>query len=183
MHTKMLIACRDCGHQISRNAAACPNCGAKVKRTSATASGCLTLIVILVVVGVLSKIVGNSGSTPSTGATREQPAPVNTDSRGNAVPALVTNDAELLLYRCGKPDKDDSTEYDNPRPPIPSRIITYKNSHLKFAYIPGGDTKLNDPPPYDWKLLGILDTQTNKPIDAAALETTLQKRLKCSLPK
>ena len=29
-----LTICKDCGHQISKNAAQCPNCGAKIKKTS-----------------------------------------------------------------------------------------------------------------------------------------------------
>lgn len=26
--------CKDCGHQVSKNATQCPNCGAKIKRSS-----------------------------------------------------------------------------------------------------------------------------------------------------
>ena len=29
-----LTTCKDCGHQVSKNATQCPNCGAKIKRSS-----------------------------------------------------------------------------------------------------------------------------------------------------
>jgi hypothetical protein len=98
-------------------------------------------------------------------------------------PQLVSDDAELLISRCGKPDVDDSTAYDKPRPPIPSRFITYKKAHLMVVYLPGGGTKLNDPPPYKWKLLGLKDTRTGEAIAAADLGRTLRQRLPCFLPK
>ena len=67
----------------------------------------------------------------------------------------IATDAELLIARCGAPSKDDSTAYDNPRPPIPSRIIEYKSQNVRFMFIPGGDAKFGDAPPYRWKLIGI----------------------------
>ena len=91
------------------------------------------------------------------------------------------NDAELLIYRCGKPDKDDSTENDRPRPPIPTRLITYKKAHLMFAYYPGGEATIDDPPPYQWKLLGIKDTHTNAALKPEDMKPTLSGRLPCAL--
>jgi hypothetical protein len=85
------------------------------------------------------------------------------------------------MFRCGRPDKDEASDYDDPRPPIPTRLITYKKAHLKFAYIPGGHTKPDDPPPYPWKMIGIIDTRTNKAVTADNLKTTLEQRLPCML--
>lgn len=98
-----------------------------------------------------------------------------TDSQGRPVPATVTNDADLLVFRCGKPDVDDSTQNDNPRPAIVTRSIEYRKSRLRVLFVPGGDAKPGDPPPYKWKLFGIVDTRTKRPmrIDAAV------KRLPC----
>ena len=107
--------------------------------------------------------------------------PASTDSAGRAIPASITNDAELLIYRCGKPDTDYSGENEVPRPLIPPRLITYKKAHLRFAYIPGGDSKVGDPPPYKWKVVGVVDTKTEKAIKAGNLETTLRARLPCVL--
>lgn len=108
------------------------------------------------------------------------PAPANaSDSLGRSVPASVTNDAELLVYRCGKPDKVLDTSEDDPRPPIPSRIMTYQKAHLKIAYIPGGP--FDQPPPYHWKIMGVIDTRTNTAVSADKLQSTLQSRLPCML--
>jgi hypothetical protein len=113
----------------------------------------------------------------------EQPAPLaRTESSGRPISLSVGNDAELLLSRCGVADKDWSTQYDDPRPPIVTRFITYNKAHLKFAYIPGGGSKVYDPPPYTWKMIGIIDTRTNKAITAEHLKSTLKKRLACYLP-
>jgi hypothetical protein len=126
----------------------------------------------LLVAGTIFMTVGCDGGTPA-----------HTDSAGNPIPATVTNDAQLLVSRCGKPDKDDSTEYDKPRPLIPARLITYKKAHLMFAYIPGADSRLGDPPPYAWKLMGITDTRTKKAIALAQIQGALTKRLPCALGK
>lgn len=106
-------------------------------------------------------------------------APAHNDSQGQPQPASVTNDAELLVYRCGTPDVILDTSYDNPRPPIPSRILTYRKAHLKIAYLP--DAPMGDPPPYHWKILGVIDTRNNKAISASDLQSTLQQRLPCML--
>ncbi len=107
---------------------------------------------------------------------------VGCDTSSNVTPAApVKNAAELLVDRCGKPDIDDSTAYDNPRPPIPSRLITYKKAHLMFGYIPGGDARIGDPPPYSWTLLGVSDTRTKKAIPAAQMKAVLTSRLPCAL--
>jgi hypothetical protein len=113
-------------------------------------------------------------STPS------QPAPSTSgDSLGRQVPAWVTNDADLLLYRCGQPDKVLDTSEDDPRPLIPSRILTYRKAHLKIAYVPSDPA--DQPPPYHWKLMGLIDPRTNHAIDASELRSTLEKRLPCML--
>jgi hypothetical protein len=78
----------------------------------------------------------------------------------------VTNDAELLIARCGTPTSDDSTDYDNPRPPIPSRTIEYKKQKLRFMFIPGGGALVGDPPPYKWQFLGVTDMKAADPSKA-----------------
>lgn len=103
----------------------------------------------------------------------------HTDSLGRAMPASVTNDSELLIYRCGKPDKVLDTSWDNPRPPIPSRLLTYRKAHLKIAYLPSG--AIGEPPPYHWKFMGLIDTRNNSAVSADRLKSTLQQRLPCML--
>ena len=105
----------------------------------------------------------------------------SSDSQNHAVPASVTNDAELMIYRCGKPDVDDETTFDDPRPPIPTRMLTYRKAHLRIAYF--ANAPLGDPPPYKWKVVGMVDTRNDKAISKALMESTLQQRLPCSLNK
>lgn len=162
-----------CGQQIASNAQSCPHCGHRFTRPfTKFVAFCFAAVIVIAIIG--AAIGGNSGSNAA-------PVPAHTDSLGRAVPASITNDADLLIYRCGKPDKDDSTAYDNPRPPIPTRLITYNKAHLMFAYYPGGGAKVGDPPPYSWKLLGIKDTRTNKAITAEQLKATLSRRLPCAM--
>jgi hypothetical protein len=107
-------------------------------------------------------------------------AAVNTDSKGRAVPPNVTNDAELLLARCGQPSRDDTTENDKPRPPIPSRIIEYKKQRLRMMFIPGSGAKVGDPPPYNWKLIGITDMTATDPSKARIVTSSeAVKRMPC----
>ena len=49
-----LTQCKDCGNQISKNAASCPNCGAKNKRTSIVTWLVLIFIGIPVLIAVFS---------------------------------------------------------------------------------------------------------------------------------
>lgn len=59
-----LTQCKDCGHNISKNANSCPNCGAKNKRTSI-----LTwLVLIFIGIPILMAIFGGA-SDPETPAT------------------------------------------------------------------------------------------------------------------
>jgi hypothetical protein len=84
------------------------------------------------------------------------------------------DDYELIVSRFGSPDADDSTDHDTPRPPIPSRLITYKKEHVRFIFIPSG--KLGDAPPYLWKLVGPSDPRTQKPLAPAKAVARLAAR-------
>ena len=104
----------------------------------------------------------------------------STSIQANQNVTSVTNDAELLLDRCGSPDVDWATDRDEPRPLIPSRFITYRKPHLRFGYVPNGDSNIADPP-YKWKLIGVVDTMTNKAVNADNLKAILARRLPCYL--
>ena len=106
-------------------------------------------------------------------------SPAHTDSQGRPMPASVTNDSELLIYRCGTPDTVLDTSEDNPRPPIPSRLLTYRKARLKLVYIPSDP--IDKPPPYHWKFMGVIDTRTNNAVTPDQLQSTLQHRLPCML--
>ena len=205
--------CAACGHLISDGARFCRLCGAsqdmgveqELQPNAAAAQKAklgkgVVVIILLVIIAIGIGIERRSTSTMTSTATAVTDKPPNTDSIGRPLPDSVTNDAELLLYRCGTPSKDDSTEYDDPRPQIPSRTIEYRKAHLRFAFLPpaaveailnsGGnrsaldvlqDVRITDPPPYKWKQFGLVDMLTNKAISAGQLKTTLSKRLPCFL--
>lgn len=134
--------------------------------------------VVIVIIGAIILTLAIKDSVPSSPTASES---TTQDSLGRSVPSSVTNDAELLISRCGYPSRDDSTDYDTPRPAIPTRMMTYNKAHLKFVYIPGGGATINDPPPYKWKFAGLMDTKTNKPVDAGHLESVIKQRLPCML--
>ncbi len=76
-----LVNCKECGHEISKNAEVCPNCGAKVKKSSL--GGCLLLVVLgFIIIGYIgSTSIPDTTSTPSTTASdssssvKSSPAP------------------------------------------------------------------------------------------------------------
>jgi hypothetical protein len=73
------------------------------------------------------------------------------------------NDPSALIAACGKPDIDDSTEYDKPRPPLVTRWLSYKRAGVTAVYL--ADVQLGTPPPYKtWKLVGVNDDRSKKAI-------------------
>src|SRR5205807_7881373 len=61
-----LIKCRECGREISSKSATCPGCGAPVKGKRNPATGCLVLLGIFFVVGLLGHLHNSATSTSST---------------------------------------------------------------------------------------------------------------------
>src|SRR6266566_9875583 len=69
-----LIKCKECGKEISSKSAACPGCGAPVKAKTNFAAGCLALVGIVVLIGILSSVwqkhsSTSPGSSPQPSAT------------------------------------------------------------------------------------------------------------------
>ena len=71
--------------------------------------------------------------------------------------SATTDQAELILSRCGKPSRDASTAYEQPRPPVPTRVIEYSDQKLRFLLAPAEGVNLDDPLPYPWQLIGVTD--------------------------
>ena len=90
----------------------------------------------------------------------------------------AVDQAAALIRSCGTPSRDMSTAYNDPRPPIPFRVLDYNGSHLQFAFIPGGGAKIGSPPPYRWVLSGVLDSATNQRI---SLQEAVE-RMNCAAP-
>ena len=72
-----LIACKDCGHQVSKNATQCPNCGAKIKRSSPI----LNIIVGIILFSIVWAMVKScSSETPNQSTTTQNTAQPLTDN-------------------------------------------------------------------------------------------------------
>lgn len=65
--------CTECQAEVSSKADACPSCGAKVKKTSPLAMGCLSVIVLMVMLAVVGAMRDKKGSSTSAASS---PAPV-----------------------------------------------------------------------------------------------------------
>lgn len=135
-----------------------------MKKSLFQLAGWLSLIISIVVYIIFSEKQPHAVAPP--------PAPM---------PAVsVTNAAELLVANCGRPSSDDSTEYDSPRPPIPTRIIGYRRFGLRFIFIPGKPAALFDPPPYRWDLIGIADMKASDPSKARVVHRPeADRRMPC----
>lgn len=161
-----MTQCLYCNGEIGPNALYCPNCLVPIaqpprRRRPGTLSLCLGVSLLFgspcawVIAGQYRNQIGKAVRSAAV----VHAASIHT--------VKAVNQAESLLRQCGPPDNDVSTAYNDPRPPIPFRVISYDSEHLKFAFVPGGGAKIGDPPPYVWTLSGILDTTTNQRIPLA----------------
>jgi hypothetical protein len=157
---KAMAQCDYCGGEIGPNALYCPNCLVPIaqpprRRRPGTLS--LFLGVTLLFGSPCAWVIAGQ----YRGRIGKAVEPAATVHAASLHTAKAVNQAEALIRQCGPPDHDVSTAYNDPRPPIPFRAMTYSNQHLQFAFVPGGDARIGDPPPYTWTLSGILDTTTN----------------------
>lgn len=159
-----LIKCKECGKEVSSEAEACPHCGAKIASESSMGCGSIVGIAIVTII-VLSFIFGgNSSNTSGSGSTS---SPTEAGAR---------DDSKNFISIFGEPDRIESTEYDNPRPPIVTKLLIYKKQKVQAAFI--ADVPPDTPPPYDaWKLLGFQDERTNEPISNDELQRRMGKRI------
>jgi hypothetical protein len=70
--------------------------------------------------------------------------------------------APIVLARYGTPDVDDSTAYDNPRPPIVIRSMDYRKAGVRVLL--AARESLRKPPPYTWALIGFVDIASDQAI-------------------
>jgi hypothetical protein len=82
-----------------------------------------------------------------------------------------------IIAKYGKPERDDSTENDVPRPPIVTRFVEYRPEDVKIAFVPLG--KLGDSPPFSgWKVIGYIDIGTDTKISRSEAFERLSSRLR-----
>ncbi|MBA3018962.1 MAG: zinc ribbon domain-containing protein [Desulfobacteraceae bacterium] len=68
-----LKKCKECGKEVSTKAKECPSCGAPVKSSSSI--GCLTIIAIIFVIGMIGSLFDNDKSDKSTNNPSKLAAP------------------------------------------------------------------------------------------------------------
>jgi len=74
------------------------------------------------------------------------------------------DDAAAWLSRCAPPESDTTTAYDDPRPPIVTRFLSYPSKSVRVILVPNGP--MGSPPPYSsWRLMGVTDPGNNQPIE------------------
>lgn len=71
------------------------------------------------------------------------------------------DDLDNVLSVYGRPDTSDSTEYDNPRPFLITKWLVYKKQGVQFTFL------LNEG---RWKLFGLQDSITLKPLTASEVQ-------------
>jgi hypothetical protein len=169
--------CRYCGSELGENALYCSKCLVPIALpTRRRRPGTLSLFL-----GV-SLIFGSPCAWVIAGQIRshlaKEPVSQTIVHAASLSATKAVDEAQALIDRCGPPDQDMSTANNDPRPPIPFRVLDYKNAHLRFAFVPGAGAKIGDPPPYIWALSGILDTTDNQRITPAQAS----ERLSCVAP-
>jgi hypothetical protein len=158
--------CVECTREVSTDAKECPYCG-KRKPTRewwmpTAPAGCLIIFFLLAIFGSL--ISTRSSHSPAS-------APHAT-ARGE-----VHDDLTLLISRYGKPDRDENSENEVPRPSIVTRRLTYTKAHVRANYVP--DTSVDASPPYrNWTFVSFQDSRTNAVLSAQEVDGRLTARKK-----
>jgi TonB family protein len=81
-----------------------------------------------------------------------------------------------IIARLGRPEKEDSTQYDTPRPPLVTKWIEYHPENVKLIFLATGNA--GDPPPYrGWKVVGYVDIATNTKISNTEAAERLKSRM------
>lgn len=101
-----LIKCKECGKEISSAAAACPNCGKPVAKTTPAAKGCLSVIVVLGVLGWIGRFASDQeNSKPNDTPAKIAPAPAATSNVSSTATLgddkAIFNDAKALDDKFG----------------------------------------------------------------------------------
>ncbi|HVB33626.1 MAG TPA: hypothetical protein VNJ52_04515 [Patescibacteria group bacterium] len=172
-----MSGCSYCGEKVGENALYCPKCLVPISRAARRRHpGTASLLV------AVSLVFGGPCVWAISGQFRGELLKASISEatvHAATVPAARAADqAQALIRSCGAPDRDVSTANNDPRPPIPFRVLSYNGQHLQFAFVPGGGAQIGDPPPYRWALSGILDSTTNQRV---SLQQATE-RMSCAAP-
>jgi len=201
-----LIKCSECNKEVSNRASACPHCGCPVSsvvispNTEASVEKVLAkpsapfvedsrratpgfnlaklfVIALIVFVGALGLGVFFSSLTRSVNEGPNPKLPNSVKTELSAIARSAEDHYGAILAAYGKPERDDSTEYDDPRPVAVTRILEYRPQNVKIALVP--NARLGDPPPYaSWKIVGCIDINTNTKMSIEEATQRLSERIR-----
>lgn len=164
------MACDSCGYnwQSRRNSppARCANCWDTdiTPVMEAKGCGCITMIILIIGISVGFSIIASMIGTAERRTDKEtptytrQPQPIQKHEE-----PPPHDDLTHFIARFGHPDREISTEYDNPRPPIVTRFLIYEKENLRVVYradIPVGSVS----PIKNWKFVGFQNEMTDNVI-------------------
>lgn len=118
----------------------------------------MSLFFLLIALG---KCVSDSQKGPGKDG-REAPA---ANQPGKTVEFGKGDDYAAWLSICDPPPIENTTANDNPRPPVPTRTLSYPSKGVDLVLVPVA--AIGAPPPYSaWRLIGLKDPANNQPITA-----------------
>jgi hypothetical protein len=179
-----LVKCRECKGEVSTEAKTCPKCGTTKFNPSWTKNptlnmGCgLLLLMMFGWCGVRGLSGGGGPTTAAAGGSSTAYKLAHSSEKAPArPPSIAVDDLSLLIAKYGAPDVDDSTQNDDPRPPMVTRWIVFKKERVRATYL--ADAPPGSSPPFDkWKLIGFQDERSKEPLTAAEATGRLKSRAK-----
>jgi hypothetical protein len=103
------------------------------------------------------------------------PSPTTEGSSSTAPAGPSSATPEGVVARYGAPDVVTSSEYENPRPPIVTKFLTYTHEHVRFVFV--ANVPMGTPPPYsEWKLIFLQDPRDKSAITADQTKQRLSSR-------
>jgi hypothetical protein len=164
--TKAPYKCPKCGGRSATWSKHCSACGAKMPSKTAGLVG--RIVFCLFVVLLARACIGSTSTDAQAQGSAGKPLAAASTSGPAQASVNAKDDLDLLIKRYGKPDEDDSTLHDNPRPPIVTRFLRYKKENVKVAYVYQGDGT--------WKFLAFADARSGKPITPEQAVDRMKKR-------
>jgi hypothetical protein len=141
------IVCKHCGRELTPTAVARK---AKPKKSGLGAD----LAILLGLLGMLL-VVSVFNQTGRPGTTQPSSSGLVELAQGQSI--------AVVLQRCRQADSDESSQHEQPRPPLVTRRLVFHGEAIRLVYV--ADAPFGDPPPYsDWKLVGAIRTDTEQGI-------------------
>ena len=88
----------------------------------------------------------------------------------------TVEETENFIAKYGVPDRDDSNQYQSPRPLMITRVLTYEEENIRVVCIPRAE-KGAAPPYKAWKLMIFQDTRDNALLTSSLVAERLSKRM------